>query len=89
MTAQRPNNTPGGCQRISPTLNQLNEESTISSPSMLTIPEDGQVQLQQPHVEPFLSLLLSKEPPSAPARPEPPTVTRSGRIVRRPARYSE
>ena len=56
---------------------------------MLTIPEDGQIQLQQPHVEPFLSLLLSKEPPSGPARPELLTVTRSGRIVRRPARYSE
>ena len=48
---------------------------------MLTIPEDGQIQLQQPHVEPFLTLLLSKEPSSAPARPEPLTVTRSGRIV--------
>ena len=37
----------------------------------------------------FLSSLLSKKPPSSSARPEPLTVTRSGRIVRRPARYSE
>ena len=80
MTAQRRNNTPGGSQRISPTLIQPNEESTI--------PEDGQIQLQQPQVELFLSL-LTKEPPSAPEQPEPLTVTRSGRIVRRPARYSK
>lgn len=88
MTAGRRNNTPGGSQRTSPTLIQPNEESTISSPSMLTIPEDGQIQLQQPQVELFLSL-LTKEPPSAPEQPEPLTVTRSGRIVRRPARYSK
>ena len=80
MTAQRRNNTPGESQRISPTLIQPNEESTI--------PEDGQIQLQQPQVELFL-FLLTKEPPSAPEQPEPLTVTRSGRIVRRPARYSK
>ena len=49
MTAQRSNNTPGGSQRISPTFIQPNEESTISSPSLFT----RQIQLQQPHVEPF------------------------------------
>ena len=32
---------------------------------------------------------LSKEPPSSPARPESLSVTRSGRIVRRPAHYSK
>ena len=76
-------------QRISPTLIQPNEESSISSSSLLAIPEDREIQLQQPHVEPFLSSPLSKEPSSSPAQPESLTVTRSGRIVRLPARYSD
>ena len=84
MTAQCPNNIPRESQRMSPTLIQPNEESTISSPSLLAIPEDRQIQLQQPHVEPFLSSSLSKEPPSSPARPESLTVTWSVRIVRHP-----
>jgi len=75
ITAQRPTNTPRGSQRISPTLIQPNEESTISSSSLLAIPEDRQIQLQQPHVEPFLSSPLSKEPPSSPTWPESLTVT--------------
>ena len=81
MTAQCPNNIPRESQRISPTLIQPNEESTISSPSLLAIPEDRQIHSQQPHVEPFLSSSLSKEPHSSPARPESLTVTRSGGIV--------
>ena len=85
MTAQCPNNIPRESQRISPTLIQPNEESTISSPSLLAIPEDRQIHSQQPHVEPFLSSSLSKEPRSSPARPESLTVTRSGGIVWRPA----
>ena len=89
MTAQFPNNTPRESQRNSPALIQPNEESTISSPSLFAIPEDRQIRLQQPHMEPFLSSTLSKEPPSSPARPESLTVTRGGRIVRRPAHHSE
>ena len=48
-----------------------------------------QIQLKHPHVEPFCLHFSLKSHPAHPHGLNHSTVTRSGRIVRRPARYSE